>query len=330
MWSCTGGCPVRIRNKEGFSIPAQLRLLHEYAASRGFVVVGEFVDIETAKASGRTRFGEMLAYLKKHHASCRTILVEKTDRLYRNPKDWVTLDELDVEIHFVKENQIVSKNSRSSEKLIHGIKVLFAKNTIDKLSEETRKGMPKARSGIYPSYAPVGYRNVDGPNGKRVIHPDPETAPVITEIYERFATGKHSLESLMAELGVEGVTLRGRRIYRSMTHQILRKRLYMGDFDWDGVTYQGTHEPLGNTGVLGPGVQEALDTREANRTRKVKTTSLTPAWCTVGIVDAFMLENSRSIGTCTITARAIEGNAPNRIRARKSSLASSLASSKKS
>jgi site-specific DNA recombinase len=45
----------------------------------------------------------MVQYLKKHKATCRTILVEKTDRLYRNPKDWVTLDELDVEIHFVKE-----------------------------------------------------------------------------------------------------------------------------------------------------------------------------------------------------------------------------------
>jgi DNA invertase Pin-like site-specific DNA recombinase len=48
-----------------------------------------------------------IQYLKKHPA-CRTILVEKTDRLYRNPKDWVTIDELGVEIHFVKENRIIS------------------------------------------------------------------------------------------------------------------------------------------------------------------------------------------------------------------------------
>jgi len=44
--------------------------------------------------------------------------------------------------------------------------VLMAKNFIDNLSEETRKGMlEKARSGLYPSCAPVGYRNADGPNG---------------------------------------------------------------------------------------------------------------------------------------------------------------------
>jgi len=58
---------------------------------------------------------------------------------------------------------------------MHGIKVLMAKNHIDNLSEETRKGMTeKARAGIYPSFAPVGYRNVDGPAGKRIIEPAPE------------------------------------------------------------------------------------------------------------------------------------------------------------
>src|SRR5439155_22967626 len=89
------------------------------------------------------------------------VLVEKTDRLYRNLKDWVTLDDLDLEIHFVKENVILSRDSRSSEKFIHGIKVLMAKNYIDNLSEETKKGMlEKAEQGIYPTVAPLGYRNI--------------------------------------------------------------------------------------------------------------------------------------------------------------------------
>jgi site-specific DNA recombinase len=265
---------VRVSSKdqeaEGFSIPAQVRLLREYAASKGFVIVREFEDVETAKVSGRTHFNEMLAYLKKHHASCRTILAEKTDRLYRNLKDWVTLDDLDVEIHFVKENEIASRSSGSSEKLIHGIKVLMAKNVIDNLSEEARKGMlEKARSGIYPSFAPVGYRNVDGPNGKRIIVPDPATAGVITELFARFRTGRYSLESLVEELRGEGMTLRGQKLYRSTAHQILRKRLYMGDFDWDGTTYQGTHDPL-VTRESWQRVQELLNARAENKTRKVK------------------------------------------------------------
>ena len=46
--------------------------------------------------------------------------------------------------------------------------------------EETVKGMTeKACAGIYSSCAPVGYRNADGPSGKRVIVSDPDAAPMI-------------------------------------------------------------------------------------------------------------------------------------------------------
>src|SRR3989442_3394555 len=88
------------QEKEGFSITAQLRLLRDYATNRGLVIAQAFTDVETAKASGRTNFNEMLLYLKKHQAVCRTILVEKTDRLYRNIQDYSNIDEFDVAVHF--------------------------------------------------------------------------------------------------------------------------------------------------------------------------------------------------------------------------------------
>src|ERR1700738_371853 len=75
------------QEKEGYSIPAQLKLLKEYAAANDFAVAHEYVDVETAKQTGRAAFGEMVAYLKAH-PSVRVMLVEKTDRLYRNLKDW--------------------------------------------------------------------------------------------------------------------------------------------------------------------------------------------------------------------------------------------------
>ena len=84
----------------------------------------------------------------------------------------MTLDDLDVEMHFPKEGVVLSRESRSSEKFMHGIKVLMAKNYIDNLSEEARKGMQeKAEQGIWPSKAPLGYRNVTGPDGKIIGHP---------------------------------------------------------------------------------------------------------------------------------------------------------------
>ena len=143
------------------------KLLKDYAATQGFAVAQEYVDVETAKQVGRAAFGEMVAYLKAHPA-VRVMLVEKTNRLYRNLKDRVTVDE--VEIHFPKEGAVLSRDSRSSEKFMHGIKVLMAKNYIDNLSEETRKGMTeKAEQGLWPSNAPLGYRNVTGADGRKTI-----------------------------------------------------------------------------------------------------------------------------------------------------------------
>jgi site-specific DNA recombinase len=256
------------QEKEGFSIPAQQRLLREYALGKGLTILQEFSDVETAKQSGRSSFAAMLGYLKKH--ACRTILVEKTDRLYRNIKDWSSIDELGVTIHFVKENVVIGPESRSADQLMHGIKVVMARNYSLNLGEETRKGMlEKARSGIYPSCAPLGYLNAEGSNGKRTIVPDPNSASVITELYDHFATGKYSIKSLAAKFRLEGCTLRGRPLNTSLVHQILRKRLYTGEFDWDGVTYQGTHEPL-VTPSRWQRVQEMLDARADNKTRKVK------------------------------------------------------------
>src|SRR5438477_242257 len=116
------------QEQEGFSIPAQQRLLRDYAATNGIVIVQEFVDAETARRAGREGFGQMLEYLKKHARTCHTIVVEKTDRLMRNLKDWSTLEELGVHIHFVKENAIIGPESKSADQLVFGIKVLMARN----------------------------------------------------------------------------------------------------------------------------------------------------------------------------------------------------------
>src|SRR3984893_10207388 len=171
------------QDMEGFSIAAQQKLLQAYASGNGLIIEKEFIDVETAKASGRLNFNEMVNYLKKH-PGIRTLLVEKTDRLYRILQDlvlndWVILDELNIQIHLVKEGVVLSQDSKSSEKFFHGIKVLMAKNYIDNLSEEARKGMQeKAEQGIWPSKAPLGYRNVLGPDGKKIIAPDSAVASI--------------------------------------------------------------------------------------------------------------------------------------------------------
>jgi site-specific DNA recombinase len=254
------------QDREGFSIPAQLKLLREYAAGQTIQIVEEYIDVETAKQSGRTNFGEMIHYLKRH-PTVRSLLVEKTDRLYRNLKDWVTVDELKAEVHFAKEGVILSGDSRSSEKFMHGIKVLMAKNYIDNLSEEVRKGMQeKAEQGIWPTVAPFGYRNVAGPDGKRIIEVNHEVAPIIARIFEWYATGQYSLKDAAIKARDEGLVFRKSRkpVPVSTVHAILRNRLYTGVFVWNGETYKGQHQPLISHDLWAQ-VQDVLDGRNARK-----------------------------------------------------------------
>ena len=156
-------CP-RLRQGAGEGrppIPAQLKLLKDYDATEGFTVAQEYVDVETAKQTGSGACGEMVDWLRAH-PDVRVILVEKTDRLYRNLKDWVTIDELHAEIRFPREGVVLSRDSRSSEKFMHGIRMLMAKNDIDNLSEEARKGMQEKAE------TPLGHLNATGPDGRKM------------------------------------------------------------------------------------------------------------------------------------------------------------------
>ena len=258
------------QEKEGYSIPAQLKLLKEYARAQGFTVAQEYVDVETAKQTGRTAFGEMVTYLKAHPA-VRVMLVEKTDRLYRNLKDWVTVDELDAEVHFPKEGVVLSRESRSSEKFMHGIKVLMAKNYIDNLSEEARKGMQeKAEQGIWPTKTPLGYRNITGPDGKKIIAADPAAAPIVAKLFEWYATGQYSLQEVARMARAAGLVYRrtGAKVPVSTIHTILRTRLYTGWYEWNGKMIHGRHEPLVSVD-LWERVQGVMDGRFTKKHRRM-------------------------------------------------------------
>ena len=54
------------QEKEGFSIPAQIKLLKTYASKNNLKIVGEFVEAETAKKAGRKEFNNMISFLKKN------------------------------------------------------------------------------------------------------------------------------------------------------------------------------------------------------------------------------------------------------------------------
>lgn len=232
----------REQEREGFSIPAQLKLLKEYALKNGFQIVKEYSDAETAKKAGRTNYNQMLTFLKAN-PTIKTVLVEKTDRLYRNFKDYVTLEDYDLEVHLVKEGTIISKNSKSHDKFIHGIKVLMAKNYIDNLSEEISKGLKEAvEQGYWPFQPPYGYLR----GAKKNLIIDKSRVLFVRRAFELFATGKFSLRKLCEQLFIEGYYYKAERpkITQCVLECMLKNVIYIGQMNCNGIIYQGKHPSI--------------------------------------------------------------------------------------
>jgi len=272
---CRAVLYARVSTKEqeqGYSIAAQKELLRNYGIQQGFIIDQEFMDVDSGWSTGRPGFEKTLAYLKAH-GNCRVLLVEKVDRLCRNLFDGATIEGMsgmNVEIHFVKNGLVLSETSRASDRLVYGINVVQAKYHSDNLSEEVKKGMrTKAAQGLWPSYAPLGYLNAMGPNHQRIIVHDPALGPIITTLFGWCATAECSLKMLARRAYEEGFRFRsGKKVPVSTIHKILRNPIYMGEFVYGGVRYQGCHEPL-VTRATWERVQEILDGRHRKRHRKV-------------------------------------------------------------
>lgn len=132
------------RQDEGYSLPQQSRVNHEATDKDGRKVAKEFNIIESAKSSEkRDDFYEMVEYIKKH-PNIKYVYIEKPDRLTRNLKDATLAYDLvynyDITFVFTRDNFSLSKNSNSHAKFQFDIKAVLAKNYIDNLSDEVKKG----------------------------------------------------------------------------------------------------------------------------------------------------------------------------------------------
>jgi site-specific DNA recombinase len=240
----------REQQQEGFSLDAQAKLLREYAHRNRLHIVQSFEDVETAKKTGRKQFARLVDFFKVNR-SCRVLLVEKTDRISRNFHDAVTLEDLDIAVHFVKEGQVISKDAKSQAVLVYGFNLVMARHYSNNLREEVKKGMrEKAAQGIYPGHAPFGYRNN---KAERTIEIDPADCPIVVRLFVLYATGSYSITTLRKLVELET----GRKMTRSNIHQILTNRFYIGSFEWSEQTYAGTHPLFLDRKLFGQ-VQEVL------------------------------------------------------------------------
>ncbi|MFA6026534.1 MAG: recombinase family protein [Ignavibacteriaceae bacterium] len=248
---CIIYCRVSSKEQEdrGYSLEAQEKLLTEYAVRNELNAVKIFKISESASGKQiRKTFNEMLVYVKQKRINI--ILCEKIDRLTRNLKDgavisdWVTTDE-NRQVHFVKENFVVSKNTRAHENLVWDMKVAIARFYTNNLSEEVKKGqIAKLESGWIPNGQKYGYKTV-GEKGHKIHVPDEKFAPFIKRAFEFYSSGNYTVTRLTETMQKEGMTSKcNKPIGRSIIHTMLSDPFYYGVITWNKDEYEGKHEPI--------------------------------------------------------------------------------------
>ena len=267
-------CRVSSKEQEetGYSLPAQEKFLKEYAKNNGFIIVKVFSISESASGKYQRKiFTEMMNYVKKNNI--KVIICEKTDRLTRNLKDavlindWLNEDERR-QVHLVKDSLILNKNSRSQEKLNWNIRIVFAQNYIDNLSEEVKKGQAeKIREGQLPTKPPLGYKTI-GEKGHKIHIIDEEKAPFVRKMFEYYATGEYSLNKLVQKMYDEGFRTRGgNKLVKSRLGSILSDPFYCGKIRWNNEIHKGDQEPLISKELFDK-VQNILNSKTTPKYRK--------------------------------------------------------------
>jgi len=236
---------------EGQSIPAQLSRAREYAKRKRLNVYKEFQFDESSIKDQRKKFEQVVEEIKKAKEPV-ALIVETVDRLQRSFKESVLLDDFrkqgKLEIHFIRENLVVHKDSNSSEIQRWDLAVFLAKSFVLQISDNVKRTNEyKIRHGEWIGKAPVGYVNTIDENGNKDIIPDPARAHLVVKMFELYATGNYSIRTLaeeMKKLGLRTTLKNSKPLTTGMIHSTLQNPFYYGMMRVKNELYPHRYQPL--------------------------------------------------------------------------------------
>jgi len=239
------------QEEQGHSLPAQIRRLQEYAKKKDFEIVETFSFSESAGDKIRKKFEEVLKYLKDHE-EVEILLCENVDRVTRNFRDAVDLDDMrknkGLEIHFVQDGFFINKNATGNQMFMWEAKVFIAKQYLNRLSDDVkRSNEQKIQNGQWITKAPVGYVNTVDNKGNKDIIPDPLRSHFIVKIYEMYASGNYSIQRIKNEvdpLGLKSNTKNPKPLSKSIIYHILKNPFYHGIMRINAKLYPHKYAPL--------------------------------------------------------------------------------------
>lgn len=275
------------QEKEGWSIPSQIKALRKLAEQNGLKVENEFVESASAKRVGRKEFNRMIDFIKEN--DIKAILCYKVDRLTRNAKDLITIEELNVDLIFIEGRYDSSPQGRLALSMMASV----ARFQVENQALDIQRGMrEKVEQGGWPRKAPVGYWN---DKNRRTVEVDENNCFYVKQAFEMYASGQCSIKRLGKKLFEMGFRNRnGNRVYNHGIETILKNPFYCGIISYKGKIYPGNHKPLIKKGLFDQ-VQKQLS-KNSTRNKEIKRSFPFRGYLTCGVCG------------CKITAQVQKGH----------------------
>ena len=219
------------------SIEGQLRDCKDYAEKNGITVVGTYIDrAYSAKTDDRPEFQHMIKDSAKKIFD--VVLVWKLDRFARNRYDAVNYKhQLEKNgVHLVSAMEPISQGPEGImvESMLIGMAEYYSAELALKVARGERENalQCKYNGGVVPLGFTIGKED-------RLYHIDPETAPIVQEIFTRYADGEPA-EKIAASLNERGLRTRtGKPFVKNSFFQIFRNRRYIGEYRYKDIVTPG-------------------------------------------------------------------------------------------
>jgi DNA invertase Pin-like site-specific DNA recombinase len=235
---------------QGFSPDAQREAIRKFAAEHNLELTGEYCDFHSGwkRADGRPQFQQLMVDASERRFD--VVLVYHTSRFARNQVEarrykQMLRDRLGIPVISVTQPMGDNPNDPSVF-LAESIHEMFDEYYSVSLSFWTRTGLrEKARQGHLVGPIPWGYRR--DPDTGAVV-PDPQQAPLVVELFERYATGQESDRTLAAWLNAQGaLTTKNRPFGKDTVRDMLLNSTYCGyvaGMRSKERSNKGLHEPI--------------------------------------------------------------------------------------